>query len=92
MLNFPIYLLGSSYYLHTRIAGKQVKKSLRTAYRREAIIRAVSILNGLRMSTPPTKYELDLSKGILKSDWSCPNSPDTLTFLNKVIGFNDIGI
>ena len=24
--------------------------------------------------------------------WSCPNSPDTLTFLNKVIGFNDIGI
>ena len=23
--------------------------------------------------------------------WSCPNSPDTLTFLNKVIGFNDIG-
>ena len=68
MLNLPIYLLGSSYYLHTRIAGKQVKKSLRTAYRREAIIRAVSILNGLSMSTPPTKYELDLSKGILKSD------------------------
>ena len=24
--------------------------------------------------------------------WSCPNSPDTLTFLNQVIGFNDIGI
>ena len=26
------------------------------------------------------------------TDWSCPNSPDTLTFLNKVTGFNDIGI
>ena len=33
--------------------------------------------------------------GLLKMEqmgfWSCPNSPDTLTFLNKVIGFNDIG-
>ena len=24
--------------------------------------------------------------------WSCPNSPDTLTFLNEVVGFNDIDI
>ena len=30
--------------------------------------------------------------GILVFTWSCPNSPDTLTFLNQVIGFNDIGI
>jgi ribosomal protein S18 acetylase RimI-like enzyme len=29
---------------------------------------------------------------VLGDGWSCPNSPDTLTFLNKVIGFNDIGI
>ncbi len=35
MLNLPIYLLGSSYYLHTRIAGRQVKRSLRTSYKRE---------------------------------------------------------
>ena len=28
----------------------------------------------------------------VKELWSCPNSPDALTFLNKVIGFNDIGI
>ena len=26
----------------------------------------------------------------MKIHWSCPNSPDTLTLLNKVIGFNDI--
>ena len=25
-------------------------------------------------------------------NWSCPNSPDTLTFSNKVIGFNDIDV
>ena len=36
MLNLPIYLLGSSYYLHTRIAGKQFNRSLRTSYKREA--------------------------------------------------------
>lgn len=66
-LSLPIYLLGSSYYLHTRIGGQQVKRSLRTGFKREAIIRAISLLNGLRMS-PPQKYELDLSRGILKSD------------------------
>ena len=70
MLNLPIYLLGSSYYLHTRIAGKQVKRSLRTGYKREAIIRAVELLTRLAMHEKdlPTKYELDLSRGILKSD------------------------
>jgi uncharacterized caspase-like protein len=24
--------------------------------------------------------------------WSCPNSPDTMTLSNRVIGFNDIGV
>ena len=67
MLNLPIYLLGSIYYLHTRIGGKQVKRSLGTSYKREAIIRAIAFLNGLRMSTPQ-KYELDLARGVLKAD------------------------
>jgi site-specific recombinase XerD len=67
MLNLPIYFLGSSYYLHTRIAGKQVKRSLRTSFKREAIIRAIALLNGLRMSTPQ-KYELDLASGVMKAD------------------------
>ncbi|MDH0373362.1 site-specific integrase [Comamonas aquatica] len=82
MLGLPIYLLGSSYYLHTRIAGKQVKKSLRTSYKRVAIIRAVAFLNSLTMSQKPTigdfahlltdnqtkSYEIDLSRGILKAE------------------------
>lgn len=67
MLNLPIYFLGSSYYLHTRIAGKQVKRSLRTSFKREAIIRAIALLNSLRMSTPQ-KYELDLASGVMKAD------------------------
>lgn len=83
MLGLPIYLLGSSYYLHTRINGKQVKKSLRTSYKRVAIIRAVTFLNSLTMNKKPTvgdfahvlnrssnvdKYELDLSRNIFKAD------------------------
>lgn len=70
MLNLPIYLLGSSYYLHTRIAGRQVKKSLGTAYKRVAIIRAIALLHDLTMHKKdlPTKYELDLARGILKAD------------------------
>ena len=72
-LSLPIYLLGSSYYLHTRIAGKQVKRSLRTSYKRLAIIRAIALLNGLTMHKKPdlsnlSTYELDLSRGILKAD------------------------
>lgn len=31
MLGLPIYLLGSSYCLHTRIDGKPVKRFLRTS-------------------------------------------------------------
>lgn len=70
MLSLPIYLLGSSYYLHTRINGKQVKKSLGTGYKRLAILRAVALLNSLRMPNKdlPTKYELDASRGIFKAD------------------------
>lgn len=72
-LPLPIYLLGSSYYLHTRINGKQVKRSLRTSYQRVAIIRAIALLNGLSMHKKPdlsnlSTYELDLSRGILKAD------------------------
>lgn len=68
MLNLPIYLLGSSYYLHTRINGQQVKKSLRTGYKREAIIRAIDLLNTMHKKDLPAKYELDLTNSVLKAD------------------------
>ena len=67
-LPLPIYLLGSGYYLHTRIGGKQIKRSLRTSYRRVAIIRAITLLDSLMRKDLPQKYELDLSRGILKAD------------------------
>lgn len=67
-LPLPIYLLGSSYYLHTRVGGKQVKRSLRTSYKRVAIIRAITLLDSLMRKDLPQKYELDLSRGILKAN------------------------
>lgn len=68
MLNLPIYFLGSSYYLHTRIDGKQVKRSLRTSYQRVAIIRAITLLDSFMRKDIPPKYELDVSRGVAKSD------------------------
>ena len=70
MLGLPIYKLGNVYYLHTRIAGQQVKKSLRTGYKREALQRALALLHDMTKPTPfpPTKYELDASRGIFKAD------------------------
>lgn len=72
-LALPIYKLGSSYYLHTRIGGHQVKRSLKTGYKREAIMRAIALLNSLTMTKKPvpgslSTYELDISRGILKAD------------------------
>lgn len=81
MLKLPIYLRGSSYYLHTRVNGKQVKRSLGTSDQLTAMIRACQLLNSTRMDNsklpaslfnldPDTvkKYEIDLSRGVLKSD------------------------
>ncbi|MBC3864337.1 phage integrase SAM-like domain-containing protein [Undibacterium jejuense] len=71
MLNLPVYLRNSSYYFHTRIHGKQIKRSLHTADRQVAIIRACKLLEGIQMSIDLNnikKYELDLSRGIAKSD------------------------
>ena len=55
-------------YLHTRVGGKQVKRSLRTSYKRVAIIRAITLLDSLMRKDLPQKYELDLSRGILKAN------------------------
>jgi hypothetical protein len=79
MLNLPIYLRGSSYYLHTRVAGVQFKKSLQTSDKMTAIIRAIRILEVITLSSkninPDSfdlnnvrKYEIDISKGIYRAD------------------------
>ena len=70
MLNLPVYFLGSSYYLHTRIGGKQVKRSLRTSYKREALRRALLLLHAMTnpKQPPPQKYTLDIERGILQTD------------------------
>ena len=53
MLNLPVYFLGSSYYLHMRINGKQVKRSLRTGYQRVTIIRAITLMDSLMRKDLP---------------------------------------
>ena len=81
MLSLPIYLRGSSFYLHTRIGTKQFKRSLCTNDEKLAIIRATRIyeiimakqLEGdlLSLNLDPDRikrFEIDLSKGVLRAD------------------------
>jgi integrase len=71
MLTLPIYKRGSTYVLHTRVAGKQFKRSLRTGNADEAKLRAVALLQvvlmtKLKLSDVPLsleglrRYELEL--------------------------------
>lgn len=71
MLKLPIYLRNSSYYLHTRINGKQVKRSLNTSDQLTAIMRASQLLQSARMPSDSSHiktFEIDLSRGLLKAD------------------------
>ncbi|WP_323018094.1 phage integrase SAM-like domain-containing protein [Castellaniella sp.] len=71
MLNLPVYTRQGTYYLHTRIAGKQVKKSLGTKDKATAIIRASRLLEALKMTIDLSKiqkYQIDLSRGIAIAD------------------------
>ena len=71
MLNLPVYRRGHTYYLHTRIAGRQFKRSLRTSDTLTAMIRATKLLEAVAVSFDLSrirKYELDLSNGIVRAD------------------------
>lgn len=77
MLSLPVYQRAGVYYLHTRIAGKQIKRSLNTTDRAEAISRAVALLEALGRLKPVSspfdmskirRFEIDLGRGIFKAD------------------------
>ncbi len=79
VLSLPIYRRGHTFYLHTRIGGRQIKKSLDTSKRKVAIMRAVNLLGQLMAKQAPfdinsidlgdTKsFEVDISRGVFKSD------------------------
>jgi len=79
MLTLPVYRRGQTYYLHTRIAGRQFKRSLQTADPTIARLRALELLRVIAMTKPKlsefdfnssdvSRYEFDLAKGIAKSD------------------------
>lgn len=67
MLKLPVYLRGSTYYLHTRVLGRQVKKSLGTSDKKTAMIIAGHLLLKLIPMTIK-KYEIDIHRGVYKSD------------------------
>lgn len=79
MLTLPVYTRAGVFYLHTRVGKKQFKKSLGTRDPMLAKLRALDLLRAIEMKKPkisdfsfdPEKlrhYELDLSRGIVRSD------------------------
>lgn len=71
MLNLPIYRRNGIYYLHTRINGQQVKRSLRTPYKSQAIIEAIKLLSGVAVMSNENRfstYKIDLKNGIFEAD------------------------
>ena len=77
----PVYLRGRSYYLHTRVGGVQIKRSLKTANAELAKLRALELLRLLFMVKPKlsdfnfdsaslSRYELEIGGNItrVKSD------------------------
>ena len=83
-LSLPIYFLGHTFVLHTRVNGRQFKRSLKTADPRVAKLRAIQILGAAHMSVFPRftkpsstisdqewrRFELDAKNGVFKSDGS----------------------
>ena len=70
MLNLPVYASEGIYYFHTRVGGKQIKRSLGTRNTVIAIIKASKIMESLMKIdlTGLRTYEIDLKNGLLKSD------------------------
>lgn len=79
MLTLPVYARSGVFYLHTRVAGRQIKKSLGTRDPVLAKLRALDILRAIEMTKPKItdfnfnlgtvkRFELDLSRGIAKAD------------------------
>ena len=81
-LSLPIYFLGRTFVLHTRILGRQFKRSLKTADPRIAKLRAIELLRIAHMATKgdnpklsdfdidwarARRYELDLKNGVAKA-------------------------
>lgn len=79
MLTLPVYLRSGTYYFHMRVVGVQFKRSLKTSDPHVARLRALALLRAVHMIKPKlsdfgfdsrelSKYELDLSRGIAKSE------------------------
>ena len=80
-LSLPVYLLGRTFVLHTRVFGRQLKRSLRTADPAVAKLRALELLRAIHMigggdGNPKftdfdwlklRRYEIDLKNGVLKA-------------------------
>ena len=90
-IRLPIYFLGRTFVLHTRINGRQFKRSLKTADPRIAKLRSIQLLGAAHMAVFPRftkpsgtitdqqwrRFEMDAKNGVFKTDGT-PEDHDRL--------------
>ena len=81
MSNLPIYRRGDVWYLHTRVSGVQIKKSLKTDSKREAMLIASAYLLKVSQMRIP-KFEVNLNTGQFKAEGPS-DLKDMLDFMNS---------
>lgn len=92
MLNLPIYLRNNSYYFHTRIAGKQFKRSLNTSNKTLAIIKASKLLEAIQMTIDwenIKKYKIDIGRGVFEADGP-EDHQNMMTAIEKIGMFSSL--
>ena len=91
MLKLPVYVRNGMFYFHTRYEHHQIKRSLNTRDPTIAMIRALELLKVIDMTIDLKKikkYEIDLAKGIFKSN----GREDHLDMMDALSNIDRIGL
>jgi hypothetical protein len=97
-LSLPIYMLGNTYVVHFRVQGKQIKRTLRTADLRIATLRAIKLMEVVRMaikganpnvsgfdfSGKLSKYKLNPQTGQMESDGTQQDHENLMAAIDRI--------
>lgn len=97
-LSLPIYFLGNTYVVHFRVQGKQIKRTLRTADPRIAKLRAIKLMETVRMaikggnpdvsdfdfSGKLSKYKLNPQTGQMETDGTQQDHENLMAAIDRI--------
>jgi hypothetical protein len=98
-LSLPVYFLGRTFVLHTRINGRQFKRSLKTADPRTAKLRAIELLRAAQMAIKGdnpklsdfnfdpkafSKYKFNPSTGAIETDGTQQDHDNMMAAIERI--------